>query len=177
MRRHAPALVDPADTVRDATDRQLGIRSRHSLEQRVADLERIIARHELTLAAPQVPVTMPVRDELPVVTGPPSIAVQTAAGSTATATITGNDEEGIIVLVPGGAGIATGVQVIVTFGLARPGANFRVNIQPFSAAARTAGATVGPTNRSSSGWSLTTGTALSSGSTYQWLYSVGKVYG
>lgn len=175
-RRHAPSLVDPLDVVRGATDRQLGIPSRQSLEERVAALERLLARHDgdlaraLRAAVPAGPAVPPGP------TGPPTIAAAAAAGTTATVTITGNDEEGIIVLVPGGTGIATGTQATVTFGLARPSANYTVHLQPFSSAARTAGATVGPTSRSASGWSITTGTALSSGSTYQWLYRVGKVY-
>lgn len=177
MRRHPPSLVNPADVVRRATDRQLGITEPRTLEQRLDALERLLARHDGELAralragvpaGPAVP---------PGPTGPPTIAAQAAAaGTTATVTITGNDEEGIIVLTPGGTGITTGVQATVTFGLPRPSANYTVHLQPFSSAARTAGATVGPTSRSASGWSITTGTALSSGSVYQWLYRVGKVY-
>lgn len=176
MRRHPPSLVNPRDVVSAATDRQLGITEPQTLEQRLDALERLLARHDgdiaraLRAAVPAGPAVPPGP------TGPPTIAAQAAAGTTATVTITGNDEEGIIVLVPGGTGITTGVQAIVTFGLPRPSANYTVHLQPFSSAARTAGATVGPTSRSASGWSLTTGTALSSGSTYQYLYRVGKVY-
>jgi hypothetical protein len=175
-RRHPPSLVDPVDVVRGVTDQQLGIPSRQSLEERVAALERLIARHdaELGRALRGAVATPPAVQPGP--SGPPTIAAQAAAGSTATATITGNDEEGIIVLTPGGTGITTGTQAIVSFKLARASANYTVHLQPFSAAARTAGATVGPASRSASSWQITTGTALSSGSVYQWLYRVGKVY-
>jgi hypothetical protein len=175
-RRNPPSLVDPVDVVRGATDQQLGIASRQSLDERIAALERLLARQDQALArlaGRPVAATPAVQ---PGPSGPPTIAAQAAAGSTATATITGNDEEGIIVLTPGGTGITTGVQAIVTFGLARSGGNYTVHLQPFSAAARTAGATVGPTSRAAASWQITTGSALSSGSQYQWLYRVGKVY-
>jgi hypothetical protein len=175
-RRNPPTLVNPDDVVSAATDQQLGITSRQSLEERLSAVERLLVRQDGVLARllrGLVPV-MPTVQAGP--SGPPTIAAQAAAGSTATATITGNDEEGIIVLTPGGAGITTGTQAIITFKLPRASANYTVHLQPFSAAARTAGATVGPASRSASSWQITTGTALSSGSVYQYLYRVGKVY-
>jgi hypothetical protein len=176
MRRHPPQLVNPRDTVSAATDRQLGITPARTTEQRIEALERLIARHDGELArALRGAVSTPPAVQ-PGPSGPPTIAAQAAAGSTATATITGNDEEGIIVLTPGGTGITTGTQAIITFKLPRASANYTVHLQPFSAAARTAGATVGPASRSASSWQITTGTALSSGSVYQYLYRVGKVY-
>jgi len=178
-RRNPPALVDPVDVVRSAADRQLGIASRQSLEQRITALERLVAglaRGE-RLPAVTVSAASVLADwETNTPPGPPTIAKSAAAGSTATISITGNDEEGIIVLVPGGTGIATGELAVITFALARPSTNYAVDLQEFSAAARTAGSTVGPTTRSVASWRLTTGTALSSGSTYQWFYRIGKAY-
>jgi hypothetical protein len=177
MRRNPPTLVNPDDVVTAATDQQLGITPRQTLEDRLAAVERLLVRQDGVLArllrglAPAVPAMQAGPN------GPSTIAVQAAAGSTATATVTGTDDEGLIVLTPGGTGITTGTQAIVTFKLPRASANYTVHLQAFSAAARTAGATVGPASRSASSWQITTGTALSSGSTYQWLYRVGKVYG
>lgn len=103
----------------------------------------------------------------------PTFAAQAGAGSTAsTASSFGSDEHGMIQLVPGGTGITTGAQVVVTFAAARPDANYEVRIQPLSSAARALGQIVGPTSRSTGGWTLTTATALTSGSTYQWGYKV-----
>lgn len=101
----------------------------------------------------------------------PTFAALAAAGSTAsTSGSEGDDESGIIQLVPGGTGITTGSFLDVQFATARPSSKFDVQLTPASSAARTAGATVGPTGRSTSKFSLTTGTALTSGSTYQWFY-------
>lgn len=43
MRRNAPSLVDPKNTVTGRTDRQLGIVAPVSIEERLADLERQMA--------------------------------------------------------------------------------------------------------------------------------------
>lgn len=102
---------------------------------------------------------------------PPTFTKQTGAGTTgSTSGSVGNDSVGMIQLVPGGTGIASGAQVIVTFDEALPDTNYRVAIQPASSAARTAGAGVGPTGRTTGGWTLTAGSALTSGSTYLWFY-------
>lgn len=173
-RRNPPALVDPVDVVRSAADRQLGIASRQSLEQRIATLERLMAGLARGGGPPAAGGAAIGLADLESATppGPPTITKSAAAGSTATVTITGNDEVGLIQLVPGGTGIATGELAVISFALARRSTNFEIVLQEFSAAARTAGRTVGPTTRSVSSWRLTTGTALSSGSTYQWFYAV-----
>lgn len=103
----------------------------------------------------------------------PTFTALAAAGSTATtASSEGDDEAGMIQLVPGGTGITTGTFLDLTFATERSDNKYIVRIQPASSAARTAGATVGPTSRLTTKFSLTTGTALTSGSTYQWFYSV-----
>lgn len=78
----------------------------------------------------------------------------------------------MIQLVPGGTGITTGTFLEVDFNVDKPDAKYAVHIQPLSSAARTVGASVGPTSRLTTKFSLTTGTALTSGSTYQWLYTI-----
>ena len=175
MRRNPPALVDPVDVVRSAADRQLGIASRQSLEQRIAALERLLAGLKRGDAAPAVALsTLATLTDLESATptGPATIAVQAAAGATATATINGNDETGLITIVPGGAGIAAGTLAVVSFAVTRRSTNFSILLQENSSAARTMGALVGPTSRSVTGWQLRTDSALTSGSTYQWFYVV-----
>jgi hypothetical protein len=84
----------------------------------------------------------------------------------------GNDTEGVIQLTPGGTGITTGTQLTVTFAAARSTGNYAVLLTPMSSAARTAGWNVGPASRTTTGWALTSGVALSSGSVYQWSYAL-----
>lgn len=103
----------------------------------------------------------------------PTFTALAAAGSTAsTASSEGDDEAGMIQLVPGGTGITTGTFLEVDFNVDKPDEKYAVHIQPLSSAARTVGASVGPTSRLTTKFSLTTGTALTSGSTYQWLYTI-----
>lgn len=175
MRRNPPALVDPVDVVRSAADRQLGIEPRQSLEHRIAALERLVAglaRGELTPAVAVSAASVLADLESASPTGPATIAAQAAAGSTATATVNGNDETGLITIVPGGAGIGTGTLAIISFAITHRSTNFSILLQANSAAARTAGSAVGPTSRSVTGWQLRADTALSSGSTYQFFYFV-----
>jgi hypothetical protein len=104
----------------------------------------------------------------------PTYTKQTGAGSTATTAgqAGGNDRNGVIELIPGGTGIASGAQVLVTFALPRATANYTIHLTPLTTAARTAGAAVGPTSRNTTTWTLTSDIALSSGSTYRWSYLV-----
>lgn len=107
----------------------------------------------------------------------PTFTALAAAGSTAsTSGSEGTDEDGFIQLVPNGTGITTGLILEVDFAVDRPSTKYRINLTPASSAARTAGATVGPTSRLTTKFSLTTGTALTAGSTYQWFYAL-KQYG
>lgn len=102
----------------------------------------------------------------------PTFTVQAAAGATASAaSSTGNDSSGFIQLVPGGAGLATGIQLRMSFAVARPSTSFRVHLQAASSAAR-ARPDVGPTGRATDKWDLTTDTILTGGSTYQWFYNI-----
>jgi hypothetical protein len=105
----------------------------------------------------------------------PAFAALANAGSTATvANSVGNDTAGKIELTPGGAGIAAGAVVTVTFNQARPDTNYIVLLQ---AANPGAAALVVPLPRpaslSTTAWTLTRETtALVSGTTYQWNYWV-----
>lgn len=173
-RRHPPSLVNPADVVRAATDRQLGMIPARTIEFRIDQAERLLARHDgdIAKATPQAE-TLDV-PEIDGPAGPPTIAVTAAAGSTATATITGHDEAGLIQLIPGGTGIATGEQLIISFALARPSSNYVIILQAVSSAARTIGTAVGPATRATGSWRIRTDSVLTSGSTYQWFYRLGQ---
>ncbi|MCC6313431.1 MAG: hypothetical protein IT337_05425 [Thermomicrobiales bacterium] len=102
----------------------------------------------------------------------PGYTLLAPAGTTATASITGNDISGQIEVVPGGTGIATGSFITITFFTPYPSATFDVQITPNSSAARSLTTGIGPTSRSSTSFNLDTRTALTSGSTYQWGYLV-----
>lgn len=102
----------------------------------------------------------------------PSQAVQAAAGTTATGSITGTDICGQIQVIPGGTGIAAGTIIRITLGSAMPSANYVVMITPASNAARSLAGVVGVTNRNTGTFDLDTRTALTSGQTYQWHYFV-----
>lgn len=49
MRRNAPALVDPANTVRAATDRNLGIVTPHDVGAALDEMERLVGRQNREL--------------------------------------------------------------------------------------------------------------------------------
>lgn len=103
----------------------------------------------------------------------PTYTAQTGAGTTAVTTnSTGTDSIGFIQLVPGGAGIASGAQVVITYAVTRPNLTYHVDLQPLSSAARAASASVGPTSRAVGSFTLTSDIALTSGSTYQWTYRI-----
>jgi len=101
----------------------------------------------------------------------PSVSALAAAGSSATVSITGTDTAGMVQLVPGGSGIASGSVLTITFSSPRANGNYFVGLTPNSNAAR-AVTNIGPASRSSVSFSLTVGAALTSGSTYQWLFFV-----
>lgn len=99
----------------------------------------------------------------------PTIAADAAAGTTASVAISGRDDAMQIQVIPGGTGIATGSVLTVTFAAAMATSSYVVEVTPNSSAARTLGGVVGPTARNTAGFDLATNTALTSGSTYQWL--------
>lgn len=102
-----------------------------------------------------------------------TITANANAGATASLTgSSGNDRLGEIVLVPGGAGLAAGVQVTVTFAAAMTDATFIVHLSPHSSAARAANAVVGTTGRSTTKFDIIADSALTGGSTYTWFYTV-----
>lgn len=99
---------------------------------------------------------------------PPTVVAAAAAGDTATITeLTGSDLAFFFRVTPGGAGIATGSFLSVTFAQPRVSANFLVFVTPHSSAARAHTGKVGPTARSGTGFQLATGAALTSGQAYQ----------
>jgi len=104
----------------------------------------------------------------------PIVAPLAAAGNTATTAgqTAGTDTAGVIELIPSGTGITTGNQLTLTFAETRPDEWFTVHLYPMTTIARTLGMSIGPTGRSASGFSLTSGTALTSGQTYRWSYLV-----
>lgn len=112
-------------------------------------------------------------------TAPPTFTLALGGGGTPNAGTTaslsgsvGDDNGGFVQLVPNGAGISAGVQIGVTFTAARTDVVYGVMLQARSSAARTLGAQFGPTSIGTTGFSLTTNTALTPGSTYQWNYFV-----
>lgn len=101
----------------------------------------------------------------------PAIAANANLGSTGVASITeGNDTSGIIQLVPGGTGIASGVQATITWNVAFTGSSYGFVMWPHSSAAAALAAQLRPVSRSSTTMDLTVATALITGTTYQWDY-------
>jgi hypothetical protein len=151
-----------------AVSRALGIETEgQRLNARRQDRRHM--RAEVERETPSVSLLIP-----PLVVRGPSaeFAALTNAGTTAAVSASwGNDTAGIIELVPGGAGIAAGSLVQVTFAVDHNDAMYIVQITPLSTAAVTLGG-VSPTSRSATGWNLRTAGAPTSGSTYQWQYFV-----
>ena len=106
----------------------------------------------------------------------PTIAALTAAGSTATASVAGDDTNGSITVNPAGAGIATGSIVDLTFAVAKPSTSYSLHLTPASGAARTLGLVVGRSARATTKVTISTAVALTSGSSYVWDYSI-RMYG
>lgn len=104
----------------------------------------------------------------------PTATVLTAAGTTGAASIIeGNDISGLIQVIPGGTGIASGSIVTLNFAVAYPTSTYSVQITVGSSASRSlTPGNVGATSRTTSGFTIATPTALTSGSTYQWYYTV-----
>jgi hypothetical protein len=103
----------------------------------------------------------------------PTFTAQTGAGTTAVTTnSTGRDDTGFIELIPGGAGIASGSQVLIAFAVTRPNASYHVDMQALTSGARAAGSNVGPTSRAVGSWTLTSDIPLTSGTTYRWTYRI-----
>jgi len=107
----------------------------------------------------------------------PTIAAQTALGSTGTATIAGTDVAGTITLTPGGTGITTGAQAIITFANAYTSAPKVVKIDPANANAQALTSStqcaVIAANNTTTTWQVNSGSsALSTGTAYEWTYLV-----
>lgn len=104
--------------------------------------------------------------------GTPSVTAQAGAGSTAVVSVDGNDTTGVITITPGGAGIAAGNLVILTFATARPNTSYTVVTTPSSTAARALTTPLARSARNTGSVTLANATALTSGSTYTWDYLI-----
>jgi hypothetical protein len=103
----------------------------------------------------------------------PTAVPLAAAGTTATASITaGTDADFTLRVVPGGVGIAAGSIATVTFPVDRANTTYLVLVSPGSSAARTLGGVVGRGSRAAGSVDIATGTALTSGQTYDWDISI-----
>lgn len=103
----------------------------------------------------------------------PTYTAQTGAGTTAVTTnSTGRDDIGFIELVPNGAGIASGIQVLIAFAVTKPNTSYHVDLQPLTSGSRAVAASVGPTSRNVGNWSVTSDVALTAGTTYRWTYRI-----
>jgi len=105
----------------------------------------------------------------------PTFATSSGAGTGATATVTGNDVEGIIEVVAGTTPTAGAAVGTLTFEQARSAAPKAVVLTPANAnaATRQPNVYIAKTTLATSGFSLShTGTALIADSTYQWYYRV-----
>jgi hypothetical protein len=96
----------------------------------------------------------------------PGVAALAAAGTTASVSIVGTDTQGQITLTPGGAGIAAGAIITVTFAVERSSASYNVHPSYNSNAARSLPTGIGPVSRSTTSFDIDTRTALTSGSQY-----------
>jgi hypothetical protein len=104
-------------------------------------------------------------------TGVPTITALTAAGTTAAASLVeGNDRNGLVQLTPGGAGIAAGSQLRISFANARADSSFSVHYQRTDLTAGSVDAR--PTGRSTAKVDLWTLAALTSGQTYNFYYVI-----
>jgi len=110
----------------------------------------------------------------PQILGTPSTssAAGAAIGSTGTATLASGstDESGQVTVTPGGSGITTGACAAITFGKNKR--NCFPTITPANAAAAAIMQTDGiiPASTSATGFSISCGTALTSGTAYQFNY-------
>lgn len=59
----------------------------------------------------------------------PGYTIQVAAGTTATASVVGDDASGLVTLTPGGAGIASGSQIQIDFATAKSSSTYNVILQ------------------------------------------------
>lgn len=108
---------------------------------------------------------------VPAGTGTPTAVAQTNAGTTATASITeGNDRNGVVRVTPGGAGIASGTQVQITFAVAHADAQYTVHLTRTDVGAGTFDFRA--TGRTTTRWNLWAATALTSGTPYDIFYTV-----
>lgn len=100
----------------------------------------------------------------------PGYTIQAAAGTTATASVTGDDTSGLVTLTPGGAGIASGSQIQIDFAVARPSATYNVILQRRDTTTGIVDERV--TGLTTARFRIYTPAALTSGTSYSWDYMV-----
>lgn len=178
-------IVDPSRRADERESRRLGVPTRRDLDRAQQKAERhqedkgvevqgsdaVVSRLARKLRfryGVNVAMVGDVAEVSLIAATTPTYTLLAAAGATATAAITGNDDTMQVQIVPSGAGIAAGSVITITFGAARASSNYAVLVSPNSSAARTLGGVVGGTSRGTGGFDLATATALTSGSTYQW---------
>lgn len=98
----------------------------------------------------------------------PTGVLNAGAGSTATKTITGRDDEFELTISSAGTGQAIGSLIDITFAVARPSALYNVRLGPKNSAARGLGGVVGQSTTATTHVVIATNTALVAGSSYTW---------
>lgn len=96
----------------------------------------------------------------------PSVTANANLGASGTVSIKGNDTSMEVSAVPGGAGIALGSQFAITFANPRATAEYNVLVSYNSQASRSLATNLGPTSMTTTGFTLDSRTAFTSGSTY-----------
>jgi hypothetical protein len=108
-RRNPPTLVDPTDVVTRATDRQLGITPSRSIEERLATLERLLARQdrEVARALRQTPAGALLAGLAYATPGLPkvqaakgSVTADSVTSTTGTTIVNGNTDKALVAGVP-----------------------------------------------------------------------------
>jgi hypothetical protein len=102
----------------------------------------------------------------------PTVTAAAGIGNTGTVTIEGTDTSGEITIVPGGSGIAVGSQFTFTFANPRASAKYNWHLSFNSNASRSLATPLGPTSRATTGFTVDSRTALTSGSTYLYGYHI-----
>ena len=102
----------------------------------------------------------------------PTIAAGTAAGTSPTVSITGNDQHGVISITTGTAP-TTGILATITFGNAWSSSPLTPVIGPATGNAGGSGVFVDPADVGTTTWKLRTSAALSAGTSYKFAYHIG----
>lgn len=98
----------------------------------------------------------------------PTSVLDANAGSTATRSIVGGDDDFELTIASAGTGQATGSLIDITFASPRPSALYNVLISPKNSAARGLGGVVGQSTSATTHVLIATNTPLVAGSSYTW---------